>query len=195
MSNEARSRETYHHGNLTEALVQEGAKLLAEEGVEGFSLRKIARRIGVTVAAPSHHFGSAKGLLTAIATEGFARLAARLEGAAASAHDPPDVVISMCRAYVESGASDPGYAAVMFRLDLLNADDEPFRECAFHAFDLLKMAVAKAAPEAADPAQISIATKALWAAMHGIVALPMIEDQEAEVIIRSAVGAHLARLR
>lgn len=192
MSQEPEARETYHHGNLPDALVREGAKLLAEDGIGGFSLRQIAQRTGVTVGAPSHHFGNARGLLTAIATAGFVRLSKEMEQTAATARSSEDKVISMCKAYVEMGVTDPGYASVMFRPDLLNAEDERFRESAFHAFDLLKAALAMAAPDVAKSVQISTATKALWATMHGLTTLPMIEDQETTQIIRSTVRAHLA---
>lgn len=195
MSHERQTRDTYHHGDLPAALIREGARLLAEKGVEGFSLRQIALRTGVTVAAPSHHFGSAKGLLTAIATEGFTRLATQLRQARETANDPDDAITAICRAYVETVVNDPGYARVMFRLDLLDPENEGFRTSAFAAFGVLKAALAKAVPEGVTTDQISTATKTLWATMHGLVALPMIEDDETEQVIRSAVGAQLSRLR
>ena len=55
--------------------------LIAERGLDGFSLRETARRAGVSPAAPAHHFGDARGLLTAIATEGFREFGDALEEA------------------------------------------------------------------------------------------------------------------
>ncbi|MEO1000421.1 MAG: TetR/AcrR family transcriptional regulator [Pseudomonadota bacterium] len=194
MPDPAPTRETYHHGNLPGALIAEGARLLAEKGLEGFSLRKVAERTGVSVAAPSHHFGNARGLLTAIATEGFARLSTRLEAATAGAPDARQGVIAICRAYVEMGADEPGHAAVMFRLDLLDAEDARFRARAFDAFDHLKTALDRAAPDGVAPARLSAAARAIWAAMHVIVALPMLMGPDTEEIIHAAVDAHLAGL-
>lgn len=195
MSHDTHTRETYHHGNLPDALVKEGAKLLAELGADGFSLRQLAKRTGVTVAAPSHHFGSTRGLLTAIATAGFDKLASQLEGAAAIAQSPEDAVLLMCKAYLEMSITNPGYAIVMFRLDLLHAADESFRESAFRAFGLLKQALTKAVPDTVDDAQISMAAKALWATTHGLTALPIIEDKEVAQILRTSVAIHLAGLQ
>ncbi len=195
MQHNSETRESYHHGSLPDALVMEGAKLLAERGVEGFSLRQLARRTGVTVAAPSHHFGNAKGLLTAIAAEGFDRLAARMKEATVSAMGPEEAVISMCRAYLEMRVTDTGYAIVMFRLDLLDAADDRFRANAFHAFGLLEEALTKACPATVQPSQISVAAKALWATMHGLAALPMIEDREVNEILELSVAAHIAALK
>ena len=189
------TRDTYHHGNLPGTLVQEGAGLLAEVGIDGFSLRKLAKRAGVTVAAPSHHFGNAKGLLTAIATRAFARLADQMHNAALAAKTPQDAVLAMCLAYLEMRATDPGYATVMFRLDLIHATDENFRQNAFHAFGLLEGALREAVPDAASDAEISITAKALWATTQGLTTLPMIEHQEAEQILRSAVAAQICHFQ
>ena len=80
---------TYHHGDLRHALIEATESLLAEKGPEGFSLREVARRAGVSAAAPAHHFGDASGLLTAVATVGFDGLAAALrEGEARGGRDP-----------------------------------------------------------------------------------------------------------
>src|SRR5687768_2929710 len=72
---------SYHHGALREALISAAAALIEQKGLEGFSLRETARRAGVSPSAPAHHFGDARGLLTAIATQGFEALAAALEAA------------------------------------------------------------------------------------------------------------------
>lgn len=195
MSKKAQSREKYHHGNLPDVLIKEGTKLLAEKGVQGFSMREVARRAGVAVAAPSHHFGSAKGLLTAIATEGFGKLAIQMESAAAIIRDPENKVIAMCQTYLAMGLNDPGHAAIMFRLDKLDESNPRFRERSFHAFDLFADALKGAASQKTDTTQISYAAKTLWATMHGLVALEMIKGREAERIIRFSVRAVLAGIR
>ena len=195
MKNETVPRDTYHHGNLPETLIDRGAKLLSEKGTDGFSMREVARRAGVAVAAPSHHFGNAKGLLTAIAAEGFGRLADQMERAAAAARDTEDKVVAMCQAYRAMGVSDPGYAAIMFRLELLDESDHRFQEQSFRAFDLFAEALRQAASRGVDAVQISYAARTLWATMHGLVDLKMINDREAEELIRFAVRTLLAGIR
>eukprot|EP01036_Dinobryon_divergens_P003443 gene3443-4542_t len=54
---------SYHHGDLRAALLAAAEDELAARGVEGFSLRQVAKRAGVSHAAPAHHFGDAAGLL------------------------------------------------------------------------------------------------------------------------------------
>ncbi|HAD46808.1 MAG TPA: TetR/AcrR family transcriptional regulator, partial [Alcanivorax sp.] len=48
--------DRYHHGDLRRALVDEALVLLAESGDGGFSLRELARRVGVTANASYRHF-------------------------------------------------------------------------------------------------------------------------------------------
>lgn len=67
-------RPPYHHGDLRAALLSAGETVLEDTGVEGFSLRKVARLVGVSHSAPAHHFGDSGGLLMAIAADGFRRL-------------------------------------------------------------------------------------------------------------------------
>src|SRR5262249_21793367 len=72
-------REAYHHGALRESLLEAAEGLLAERGLAGFSLREVARRSGVSPAAPAHHFGDSAGLLNAVAIQAFEGLRAALE--------------------------------------------------------------------------------------------------------------------
>ena len=65
-----KDEKPYHHGDLRSALLVAAEADLAENGIEAFSLRQVARRAGVSHAAPAQHFGDANGLLTALATEG-----------------------------------------------------------------------------------------------------------------------------
>ncbi|MEL7098825.1 MAG: TetR/AcrR family transcriptional regulator [Pseudomonadota bacterium] len=167
-------RAKYHHGNLAAELIRQGAALLAERGADAFSLREVARRAGVAAAAPAHHFGNVRGLMTAIATAGFTELAERQATAAQAATSPNDAVTAICRAYVDTCTQSPGHAAVMFRLDMIDAEDPEFRAAAFAAFDQLQAAVHSAVPNGADPA---CTAKALWSAMHGLTGLKMLRDE------------------
>ncbi len=192
MKETTQTRESYHHGNLPETLIHEAAKLLTEKGAEGFSMREVARRAGVAVAAPAHHFGNAKGLLTAIATYGFQKLTTEQQKAMEMSRDPVENVIGLCRIYVDMGSRYPGYAAVMFRWDLLDDGDFAYSNAASSAFNLLSDAIAEAVPEKTDAKSIQRAAKTLWAAMHGFVVLSLADGDEAVERINFAVRTLLA---
>src|ERR1051326_1003237 len=72
-------RKTYHHGDLKNALIKTGIEILAKEGIEGLSLRKVAQRAGVSHNAPYSHFPDKQSLIAAISTEGFYQLYTELD--------------------------------------------------------------------------------------------------------------------
>ncbi len=78
MAKTSSSKKKYHHGDLKLALLDEGAKILQNEGEVGLSMRKLATDLGVSRTALYHHFRDKDDLLCAIAEEGFRRFTARV---------------------------------------------------------------------------------------------------------------------
>jgi AcrR family transcriptional regulator len=72
------AEQTYHHGNLRDAFIEAALALEPEHGPLGFSLREVARKVGVTHAAAYHHFASKEALVLAVADDGYARLLAAI---------------------------------------------------------------------------------------------------------------------
>ncbi len=110
----AKKRGAYHHGDLRRALVEGSIALIAEEGVEALTLRSLARRLGVSHAAPHHHFASKDELLVAVADAGYAALGQALERAAARHTDPFDRLAATGVAYVSFAADHPAQFRLMF---------------------------------------------------------------------------------
>lgn len=115
------ARDAYHHGDLRNALVASAVRLIEASGPGAFSLREAAREVGVSANAAYRHFDDKSALLTAVAADGFARLAKRMvramEGAAKRrAGEPPSVAHfkAVGRAYVEFAADHPALFRVMF---------------------------------------------------------------------------------
>ena len=109
-------RAAYHHGALREALIDATEALLAERGTDGFSLREVARRSGVSPAAPAHHFGDAAGLLTAVTTLAFDGLTAALEaGNKRGGDDPVARLREQGLGYVDFALRYRGRFGLMFR--------------------------------------------------------------------------------
>ena len=59
----AQQRQTYHHKDLRNALIETGIQIVNTEGVNAFSLRKVAAACGVSHAAPYSHFQNKEELL------------------------------------------------------------------------------------------------------------------------------------
>jgi len=192
MKDDAQPRENYHHGNLPQTLIRKAAELLEEKGAEKFSMREVARRAGVAVAAPAHHFGNAKGLLTAIATCAFERLTAEQIKAMDAVEDPAEKVVALVHTYIEMSARYPGYAAVLFRWDLVDHDDKAHADAAAVSFDLIKGAVALAVPNETPDLHIRHIAKSIWAMAHGFVTLSLTGSDEDDDPIAFAVEGLLA---
>lgn len=106
----------YHHGDLRRALLAAALEAVGEVGPAALSLRDLARRAGVSHAAPAHHFGDKAGLLTALAAQGFDLLAQTLTEA-------DDDLLEAGVAYVDFAVTHRAYFEVMFRPELYRADD------------------------------------------------------------------------
>ena len=129
----------YHHGDLRAALLSAGEEVLEESGVAGFSLRHVARRVGVSHSAPAHHFGDAQGLLAALATDGFRRFLAAMRVRQRDAGDDPmDRLLASGLGYLDFALAAPALFRLMFgdyRIkhpppELLEAADAAFRHLA-----------------------------------------------------------------
>ncbi|MGW0705637.1 TetR/AcrR family transcriptional regulator [Streptomyces sp. NPDC002643] len=98
----------YHHGDLRAALLDRAEETLRDKGPGGLSLRELAREVGVSPGAPSHHFKTKRALLDALALEGFDRLLAVLTRALEQADESfAGRLTSVARAYV-AFATDNG---------------------------------------------------------------------------------------
>lgn len=165
----------YHHGALREALIAASEEIIAERGVAGFSLREAARRVGVSPAAPTHHFKDARGLLTAIATRAFTELADALKvGEASGGKDPSARLRAMGIAYVRFALAQPARFDLMWRMALLDHEDEAFRAASLAAFDVLAVAVTGRTPvrDAGKPTP-SPSLVAAWSLVHGFARLAL----------------------
>jgi len=121
-------KQAYHHGDLRNALVSEGLKLLEQNGNSDFTLRDLASQVGVSPAAPYSHFEDKDALLAAIATVGFGQLRDFLEKAIAGVADPSQRYVCMGEAYVQFGTDHPALYKLMFASEELPAKRALFPE-------------------------------------------------------------------
>lgn len=132
---------TYHHGNLRTALIKAADEIIAEGGIEAFSLRAAAKRAGVSAGAPAHHFGSTKGLLTEVALLAFERLGQSLEKVGPSDNAALEFR-ALALALVTFALDHPGHFRLMFRSDLVNRQDPRYSSTAVEPGMRLSRAIA-----------------------------------------------------
>jgi AcrR family transcriptional regulator len=164
----SRPKASYHHGDLRHALLEAALSLVAERSVAELSLREVARRAGVTYAAPYHHFADKSALLAAVACQGFEGLVAELERAAARRTTLETELLAMAEAYVAFAIAHPSHYRVMFLPEVKESlDASALRAAGDRAFGMLLERVARARPDTSEREHRVLATT-VWAALHGL---------------------------
>jgi AcrR family transcriptional regulator len=166
------SARTYHHGNLREALLDAAAALVAEAGPGGFTLREVARRVGVSHNAPYRHFHDKDELLAAVAAQGFERLSAAMRTSAAGGEDALDRFRLCGRGYIEFALRWPEHFLVMFDLPSCAGRYPDYTAAGKEAFQVLLASIAEVQSEGALPAgDAQPMALVAWSLVHGIAKL------------------------
>ena len=135
-------KRAYHHGDLRQKLIEAAEAIILERGVDGFTLREAARRAGVSPAAPAHHFGDSKRLLTEVARLGFKDFGDALEaGDKRGGKNPTKRLNEQGVAYVTFALANPARFQLMFRPDKHDYTNVEFARVANRSFQILENAV------------------------------------------------------
>ena len=151
----------YHHGDLRNALLDAARTILEEESLSQLSLRAVARRAGVSHAAPYRHFPNHESLLVELAIEGFVELRKDLQSAGNSGDAESDRIAKIGAAYMRFVVRRPELTSLMFGAQLPNRD----------AFPELGTAADAIGAEIGAALHDSALGLAVWAAVHGLAML------------------------
>ncbi|MEU0497678.1 TetR/AcrR family transcriptional regulator [Mycobacterium sp. NPDC006124] len=155
--------------DVRQALLDAARSELAEHGRPGVSLRAVARRAGVSHAAPKHHFGDRAGLLTAVAAQGFHDLTDALSTVAGGATET--TLTSMGQVYFDYAQAHPALFEMMFAPAELNDDDSDFVTARRRAIDVLAALGSTTTPHVGEDVEASPLTLISWALVHGLCVL------------------------
>lgn len=187
-----KSKDAYHHGDLRAACLRAARELLEEDGSGSLSIRAVARRAGVSPAAPYRHYADRDALVQAVAAQGYRELAEEL----VAAHPEPSTaedLAAVAVAYVRFAVDHPALYRLMFadpRTPHLGADCV---EVTAAVYDYLAAGVRRTFP-GAEPKTMSIA---VWGLVHGLASLHLdgkFAASSAPVLAERVRGAALALL-
>ena len=162
------AKASYHHGDLRRALLDAALLILAREGLEGLSLRGIAREAGVSQAAPYSHFKNRDALLAAAAQQGYEKLSRDMRRA-----DPGDAAIderlmALGVAYVRFAHKNPELYGLMFGSEFRGIKEfEELAASSTASYGIIGGAVSTRVGDA----EATAGTLAAWALVHGIADL------------------------
>ncbi len=173
-----RGRESYHHGNLREAMLEAALALIGERGPAGFTYAEVARAAGVSPAAPYRHFPDRNALIAEVARQGFERFAAELDNAAAhgtyaTSAGSLGAIERIGRAYLAFARREPAAYAAMFEPGFPLEDNAALLAASETAFGVMRQAAldfASALPQNIRPPPLMVALH-LWAMAHGVASL------------------------
>src|ERR1700733_13981246 len=155
----------YHHGDLRNGLLEAARAILEEESLAALTLRAVARKAGVSHAAPYRHFPNHEALLVELATEGFVELRGEIVGAASAKGAESDRIAKIGAAYMRFVARRPALARLMFGPQLPNRE----------RFPELGAAADSVGGEIGTALHDPALGLAVWAAVHGLAML-ILED-------------------
>jgi AcrR family transcriptional regulator len=185
----------YHHGDLRRALVDAAMTALREGGADSVGLRDVARRAGVSPAAPYRHYKNRAALLAAVATEGFEEFR-RMQEVAREGVAEDEQFAAMAQAYVRFALANPQLFRLMFSAGLEMSAHPQLRAAADAAYAPLARAAAR--EDNIAPEQVAIAA---WAFVHGLSVL-LLDNQilgaspaNSEELVKSLTARFIAGMR
>jgi AcrR family transcriptional regulator len=191
-------KQPYHHGDLREGLLLATESALAELPLHEVTLREIARRAGVSHAAPKHHFASLGHLLAEVAARGYDEFIATLDLAADRAADQSAEgrLKAMVRAYLRFASNFPAIYGLMFgKREHIVATTPRLASAMFAAWDQLEAQVTSLI----GPAHAPYGAITVWANVHGLAMLHLDRKLpphiDSDIAIESLARTLIAGLR
>lgn len=160
--------------SLREDCLREALAIIDEAGVEGLSLREVARRLGVSHQAPYKHFPSRDHLLAEVVRRAFAAFARHLDDRPRG-ENPADDLAALGRAYLAYAREHPLPYRLMFGTPLPDPAHHPeMMRSARHAFALLRDCLDRMGADGSKgvPSEATdLDALFVWSAVHGLASI------------------------
>jgi len=166
-----KTKNTYHHGNLAESLLDAVDELATKFGLESVTLRACAKLVGVSPSSAFRHYSDKRSLLTAFATKALYQLSDAMEAAKKSAEkDNGDTFLAVGLAYIEFALLKPAFFRAMWRQETIYPTDENYikatKQLALHLQGGFVNTI-----KDDDPNSFSSQELLAWSSVHGLANL------------------------
>ena len=164
-------KNSYHHGNLAESLLDAVDEIATEFGLEAVTLRACVKRVGVSPSSAFRHYTDKRALLTAFATRALNQLGDSLADASdQSRQDEQDGFTAVGLAYVAFAIDKPAFFRAMWREETIYSNDFDYLAAAARLSGYLQGGFADTL-EDADPNALSAEELLAWSSVHGLAEL------------------------
>ncbi|MGR3635120.1 MAG: TetR/AcrR family transcriptional regulator [Shimia sp.] len=167
--------KTYHHGNLSAALVAAGIAFLQDHSAEKLSLRAVAEVVGVSRTAPYAHFPDKRSLLLAISSAGFRQLAQSMEARRSADQSHNEQILAFGAAYVQFALDNPNLYRLMLSTMTPSGEDgggdAAWMELKSEATRPYAILNAEFSQMVSDPARAEALSQGAWGMVHGLASL------------------------
>lgn len=190
----------YHHGDLRRALIDTALAMLTADQNWAFTLREVARRTGVSHAAPYKHFRDREELLRELARIGFVRLGEAMTTAISSdSASAREKLVAGAQACIDFALRNSGLYRLMFSADADKTADQPLHDAAMDTFGILLRLLEDGQRDGSfQPVAISAQAAACWAQVHGLAMLAisgqLLEEKVGKEPVRAALDVLLEGL-
>ena len=164
-------KPSYHKDNLRGDLLDAARQHLADHGHASLSLRALAQQVGVSTAAPYHHFSDRRALLLALAVEGFEDLLADARAVMENAETTFDRFVALGVSFVSFAQTKPHLIALMYESELTSPILDPeLRSYQDQGYAALLSVIGEARPDSSTLDQ-SLRVMAYWSTIYGYAVL------------------------
>lgn len=185
----------FHHGNLRAVLLEQAEAMLRREGVDGLSLRELARQADVSHGAPRSHFIDRQALLDALAVQGFNRLTDSVRAVLQGPGPFEERFRLVGRAYVDFAVEDAALMELMFAAKV-NHPNGPVQDAAARLFQVFDDVLARSSPDddSGDDswARLQLVFAATMQGTATLIAAQRITRSQGESLTDDAVNMMLA---
>jgi AcrR family transcriptional regulator len=172
----SRERREQQKEGLRRTIMKAAGELFLEHGYEGFSMRRVAERIGYSATTIYRYYEDKDDLLFAVVHEGFVEFSQRLAAAAENTASPQKRLEALGQAYIKFGLESPIYYQMMFmqRADLLFESRKEQTLPMIASFDILQQAVSQAMDAGIlKRGDVGVYSHVIWSLVHGITSLAL----------------------
>jgi AcrR family transcriptional regulator len=181
------NRKERERAERHQRIIDTARELAEAQGWEAVTVRRLAERIEYSQPVLYSHFTGKVAIVSAVAEQGFADLAATLHAARTGVAGPAEALEPVARAYLDFAVANPARYDAMF---VLNTDLKFGPEAPQALRDSFGEIEAAYAPFAA-PDDLQAGTEVAWSAVHGVATLdrggrlrPDLREQRIEVLMK-----------